>query len=73
MVWNWLTKLILSFVFIVNINDKTYILADDIIKHAPIYSKGCRSSRDLIRKKEVPNYIYAKLFNDSEISNIILI
>ena len=30
---------------IIRINNKNYVLGDDIINMAPIFSKGCRSSR----------------------------
>ena len=42
--------------------NRKYIIGEYILKNAPIYSKGCRSSRDLIRKKEIPNssFIYAR-------------
>uniref|UniRef100_A0A6C0HX92 Bro-N domain-containing protein n=1 Tax=viral metagenome TaxID=1070528 RepID=A0A6C0HX92_9ZZZZ len=44
------------------INDKQYILGDYLFNNAPIYSKGCRSSRDIISKKQIEakNYIYAR-------------
>lgn len=35
--------------------NKKYVNGDYILKNAPIYSKGCRSSRDLLKKKEIPN------------------
>lgn len=44
-------------------NNKTYILADFILEKAPIYSKGCRSTRDLIKKKQIneSDYLFARL------------
>jgi hypothetical protein len=44
------------------INDKQYIMGDYLYNNAPIYSKGCRSSRDIISKKQIEakNYIYAR-------------
>lgn len=44
-------------------NNFTYIIGDYILKNAPIYSKGIRSTRDLIKKKNIPKEkcIYAKL------------
>jgi hypothetical protein len=47
---------------IITIQNKEYIESDYILIHAPIYSKGCRSSRDLIRKKNISsdNFIYAR-------------
>jgi hypothetical protein len=47
---------------IITINDKQYITGDSLFINAPIYSKGCRSSRDIISKKQIEakNYIYAR-------------
>ncbi len=47
---------------IIIINDKQYIMGDYLFNNAPIYSKGCRSSRDIISKKQIEakNYIYAR-------------
>lgn len=47
---------------IITINDKQYITGDSLFTNAPIYSKGCRSSRDIISKKQIEakNYIYAR-------------
>lgn len=36
----------------VSIQNKKYISGEDILKNAPYYSKNCRSSRDLLRKKK---------------------
>lgn len=46
----------------ITFEDKKYILGDTAIKDAPIYSKGCRSVRDLIKKKEIDNnkFIFAR-------------
>jgi len=44
----------------ITINEINYIFADYILKNAPIYSKSCRSSKDLIRKREIKNYIFAR-------------
>lgn len=51
----------------ININNKEYIIGDYIFSNAPIYSKGCRSSRDIISKKQIEakNYIYAR-YKDSK-------
>lgn len=48
------------------INNKEYIISDYIFSHAPIYSKGCRSTRDIITKKQIEakNYTYARLKDD---------
>jgi len=47
-------------------NDKNYVQGDFILTNAPIYSKGCRSSRDLIKKKNIvtDKYIFARLKED---------
>ncbi len=37
----------------VTYNNSKYIDCDYIMKNAPIYAKGARSTRDLIRKKEI--------------------
>jgi hypothetical protein len=50
----------------ITINNKEYIIGDYIYNNAPIYSKGCRSSRDIISKKQIEakNYIYARNKDD---------
>ncbi len=47
----------------IKVNNKTYILGDHILEKAPIYSKGARGSRDLIKKKKIneTDYIFARL------------
>ena len=47
----------------INYNNKNYVHGDFILSNAPIYSKGCRSSRDLIKKKNIASdkYIFARL------------
>ena len=47
----------------INYNNENYIEGGHILLNAPIYSKGCRSSRDLIKKKIIESikYIYARL------------
>ena len=47
----------------INYNGKNYVQGDFILSNAPIYSKGCRSSRDLIKKKNIASdkYIFARL------------
>jgi hypothetical protein len=52
---------------IIKMDDINYILGDYILKNAPIYSKGCRSSRDLVRQKKIPaaNYIYVRNINNT--------
>jgi hypothetical protein len=51
----------------ITINNKNYVNADYVLKNAPIYSKGIRSSRDLIRKKNIncDNFIYSKFENNA--------
>lgn len=51
---------------VVSINNKEYIIGDYIFTNAPIYTKGCRSSRDIIGKKQidVKNYVYARSKDD---------
>jgi hypothetical protein len=51
---------------IITIDNNNYILGDDIIKYAPIYSKSCRSSRQLVRTKkiDVSKYTYVRKVND---------
>ena len=51
---------------IITIDNNNYILGDYILINAPIYSKGCRSSRDLVRIKkiEASKFIYVKKVND---------
>ena len=49
---------------IITINDINYILADYILQNAPIYSKSCRSSKELIRKKEIQDYIFARYIDN---------
>jgi hypothetical protein len=50
---------------IIRINKLNYVLGDDVLQKAPIYCKGCRSSRDIIRKKNIDknNFIYARKDN----------
>jgi hypothetical protein len=47
----------------INYKNINYILADCILEKAPIFSKGVRSSRDLIKKKniDVKDYVFARL------------
>lgn len=37
-----------------------YIIGDYILENAPIYSKSCRNTRELINKRNITEYIYAK-------------
>jgi hypothetical protein len=49
------------------INEICYITAESIIKNAPIYCKGIRNGRELIKKKEIKGkyFIYAR-FKDGQ-------
>jgi len=51
---------------IIIVDNNNYILGDDIIKYAPIYSKSCRSSRQLVRTKkiDVSKYSYVRRIKD---------
>jgi hypothetical protein len=46
----------MELIIIDNIN---YILGDYILLNAPIYSKGCRSSRDLVRTKKIDTFKFS--------------
>jgi len=52
-----------------NINNIEYIMVDYIRENAPIYSKGSRSSRDLMKRKKInqEDYIFMKLKADQYI------
>jgi hypothetical protein len=45
----------------VNYNNNDYVCVDYIYNNAPIYSKTCRNGRDLIKKKEIKDFIYFRL------------
>ena len=47
---------------IINIENVEYVLGEYLISNAPIFSRSCRSSRDVVKKKaiHVNNYIFAK-------------
>jgi hypothetical protein len=53
---------------IINYENKNYILGDYILESAPIYSKGCRSTRTLIKKKNISSdkYIFGRLSIDNQ-------
>ena len=44
-----------------NINNTEYILSDDLLNKAPVYSKNCRNGRDIIKKYNIQDCIYSKL------------
>ena len=50
----------------ITIESKKYIIGDIVIKDAPIFSKGCRGTRNLIKKKEIDNnkFIFARHIDD---------
>ena len=50
----------------ITIESKKYIIGDIVIKDAPIFSKGCRGTRNLIKKKEIDNnkFIFARQVDD---------
>ena len=43
------------------INKHEYILCDELFEKAPIYCKGCRSGRELIKKRNINDFIFCKL------------
>ena len=56
---------------LISIDNINYILGDYILKNAPIYSKGCRSSRDLVRTKKIDasKFSYVRKINDTWIKS----
>jgi hypothetical protein len=56
---------------VIKIDKIEYYNSTDIIKKCPYYSKGCRSSRDLVRIKTIlpNNYVFAKQINDKWIKS----
>jgi len=51
---------------VIIINEKKYVCADYILQNAPIFCKGVRSSRDLIRKKNInkDDYVYSRFIDN---------
>jgi len=47
---------------IIRLNNKNYVLGDDLLNMAPVFTKGCRSSRDIIKRKNIDTkyYVYAR-------------
>lgn len=45
-----------------NYQNNTYVNCEYILTNAPVYSKGCRSSRNLISKKniDITKYFFAR-------------
>ena len=56
---------------LISIDNINYILGDYILNNAPIYSKGCRSSRDLVRTKKIDasKFSYVRKINDTWIKS----
>jgi hypothetical protein len=51
-------------------NDMKYVQAEYVLHHAPIYSKGCRGTRDMLKKKNITDYIFMRYNKDKwEVSN----
>lgn len=46
------------------INKEEYISSDVLFEKAPLYCKVSRTGRDLIKKKKITDYIFAKLINN---------
>lgn len=46
------------------INKEEYISSDILFEKAPLYCKVSRTGRDLIKKKKITDYIFAKLINN---------
>jgi len=55
----------------ITINKINYILADDIITTCPIWCKGVRNGRELVKKKAIDrkNYIFARNTDDGWVEN----
>jgi len=55
----------------IKINNKRYVSVDDIFDKAPIYCKGSRNGRELVKNKELSNidYIFAKKSDDEWIES----
>ena len=55
----------------IKIEDKKYISGDYVLENTPIYSKGARGPRDLIKKKVIDKskYIFARNISDKWIVN----
>jgi predicted GIY-YIG superfamily endonuclease len=45
----------------ININNEEYISTDYLFGKAPVYCNKCRNGRELIRKKQINDYIFVKL------------
>jgi hypothetical protein len=49
---------------IITINKIEYILFEEFLDKSPIYCKDIRNGRELIRKKKISDFIYAKLIDN---------
>jgi hypothetical protein len=58
---------------IVKFNNRSYVIVTDVIKDAPLYSRGSKSAGELIRKKKIDktkHCLYARRYdNDWKLSN----
>lgn len=48
---------------VIIINKEEYVSSDVLFEKAPLYCKVSRTGRDLIKKKKITDYIFAKLVN----------
>lgn len=48
---------------VIIINKEEYVSSDVLFEKAPVYCKLSRTGRDLIKKKKITDYIFAKLVN----------
>ena len=46
---------------ILTINNDEFVESDYLFQKAPVYCKLCRTARDLVRKKKITEYVFAKL------------
>jgi hypothetical protein len=46
---------------VISYNNIEYICVDYVYNNAPIYSKTCKNGRDLIKKKDIKDFIYLRL------------
>lgn len=55
----------------ISFNNKKYILSENIIENAPIYCKGIRNGRELIKKKNIDSkyFIYARIVDGEWVEN----
>jgi hypothetical protein len=55
----------------ITINNKKYTLSDDIIEATPIWCKGVRNGRELVKKKKIEekHFVYARYVNEEWVQN----